>query len=435
MKYRSIKGTQDLLPESEAYWAYLEETTQSLARRYGFERIETPMFESTGLFARAVGEDTDIVSKEMYTWLDRGKEGEQGDSLTLRPEFTAGVMRAYIEHSLNSRPQPQKLYSLGSIFRREKPQKGRFRQFHQFNIEIIGSADAIADYEVMLLCHSLYSELGFHNLTFQLNSTGDPECKPRYIQALKAYFEPFKEQLAQVDRDRLQRNPLRILDSKERETQPYLENAPHFLDYLNDDCQSHFNDLLSYLNSVGITYQINHRLVRGLDYYTKTVFELWGEGLGSQAALCGGGRYDGLIELLGGPPTYGVGFATGIERIIMSMQDQRIDPPTLQRPAILVAHLNDAARLAAVRLVTKLRQAHIASRIAFGGRSLKAQLRDADRTQCRYVLIFGDQELATNTVILRDLERSEQTTVPIDQVLPIIREALERMRGEPANQK
>jgi histidyl-tRNA synthetase len=365
----------------------------------------------------------------MYTWFDRGREGEQGESITLRPEFTAGVMRAYIEHGFASRPQPQKLYSLGSIFRREKPQKGRYREFHQFNVEVIGSADAIADFEVLLLCHTLYKELGFRNLTFQINSTGDPDCKPRYVEALKAYLKPYAERLAPTDRERLTRNPLRVLDSKERETLPFLENAPHILDYLNEDCRTHFQSLLSYLESVGIAYQINHRLVRGLDYYTKTVFELWGEGLGAQAALCGGGRYDGLVELLGGAPTPGVGFATGIERIIMSMQELEIIPPALQKPEVFIAYLNDAAKLAAVKLVTELRGAGIPARIAFGGRSLKAQMKDADRTHSSYALILGDDELTKQTVILRDLSKSEQSAVAMDQLIPTVKAALDSVRA------
>jgi histidyl-tRNA synthetase len=424
MKFQSVKGTQDILPEAEPYWAFVTGTVQTQARQFGFERIDPPMFESTGLFARGVGEDTDIVSKEMYTWNDRGRDGEQGESLTLRPEFTAGVMRAYIEHGLSSRPQPQKLYSVGPIFRREKPQKGRYRQFHQFNAEIIGSADPIADFEILLLSHTLYRQVGFKNLTFQINSTGDPTCKPRYIEALKAYLAPFADKLAPTDRDRLTRNPLRVLDSKERETLPYLVDAPHIKDYLCDDCRKHFDEVLAYLEAVGIPYQINHRLVRGLDYYTKTVFELWGEGLGAQAALCGGGRYDGLVELLGGPSTPGVGFATGIERIIMSMQDQEIVPPALTKPEVFVAYLNDQAKLEAVKLVNELRMNGIGARIAFGGRSLKAQMKDANRTQCRLALIIGDDELANHTVILRDLGKSEQVVIGIDQTISHVTKAI-----------
>jgi histidyl-tRNA synthetase len=416
MKYQRIKGTQDILPEAEPYWAHVTATAQAIARRFGFEQISTPMFESTALFARGVGEDTDIVSKEMYTWTDRGREGEQGESLTLRPEFTAGVMRAYIENGLASRPQPQKLYSIGPLFRREKPQKGRYRQLHQFNAEIIGSADPIADFEILLLTYTLYRELGLKDLAFQINSTGDPECKPRYVEALKQHLLPHADKLAPTDRDRLQRNSLRVLDSKERETLPYLQDAPHIIDYLNDDCKRHFQEVLGYLEVVGIPYQINHRLVRGLDYYTKTVFELWGRGLGAQAALCGGGRYDGLIELLGGPSTPGVGFATGLERIIMSMQDQGIVPPTLAKPEVFVAYLNDAAKRVAVKLVTELRNTGVGARIAFGGRSLKAQMKDADRTGCKVALILGEDELANNTVVLRDLMHSQQRSIPIDDL-------------------
>jgi histidyl-tRNA synthetase len=313
---------------------------------------------------------------------------------------------------------------VGPIFRREKPQKGRYRQFHQFNAEIIGSSDPIADFEILLLSHTLYRQVGFKNLTFQINSTGDPNCKPRYIEALRDYLLPFADKLGPTDRDRLTRNPLRVLDSKERETIPYLAGAPQIRDFLCDDCRRHFDEVLCYLDAVGIPYQINHRLVRGLDYYTKTVFELWGEGLGAQAALCGGGRYDGLVELLGGQPTPGVGFATGIERIIMSMQDQAIVPTALKKPEVFVAYLNDAAKLVAVKLVTNLRNAGIGARIAFGGRSLKAQMKDANRTHCRYALILGDDELANNTIILRDLTKSEQLVIARDQIIASVMNAI-----------
>ncbi len=422
MRFKSVKGMQDILPEAEPYWRQVTATVQDTARRFGFEQISTPVLESTALFSRGVGEDTDIVSKEMYTFTDRAREGEQGESLTLRPEFTAGVMRAYIEHGMSSLPQPQKLYSVGPLFRREKPQKGRYRQLHQFNAEIIGSADPVADFEILLLSYSIYMELGLKNLRFQINSTGDPDCKPKYVAALKEYLAPYADKLAPTDRDRLQRNPLRVLDSKERETLPYLENAPHIIDYLNDDCRNHFHELLGYLDAAGIAYSINHRLVRGLDYYTKTVFELWGEGLGAQAALCGGGRYDGLVELLGGSPTPGVGFATGLERIIMSMQDAGIQPATLERPDYFIAYHGEAAKREAVKLITTLRMAGVGARVAFGGRSLKAQLKDADRMRCRYVLIIGEDELAGHTVALRDLSKSEQSSLPMDQVVNALKQ-------------
>lgn len=425
MKFRGIRGTQDILPEAEPYWSGVTNKAREIARRFGFEQLSTPIFEATALFTRGVGEDTDIVSKEMYTWTDRGREGEPGDSLTLRPEFTAGVMRAYIEHGMNSRPQPQKLYDIGPIFRRERPQKGRYRQFHQFNAEIIGSSDPMADFEILCLAYSLYKSVGFNNLSFQINSTGDPKCKPVYTSALVAYLQPFTAQLAEPDRARLSRNPLRVLDSKERDTQPFLTNAPRISDYLCDDCRTHFNELIGYLTAEGIPYEINHRLVRGLDYYTKTVFELWGEGLGAQAALCGGGRYDGLVELLGGAPTPGVGFATGIERIIMSLKEQGIQPEPIPQPRVFVAYLNAASKAQAISLVNRLRNAEIGARIAFGSRSLKAQLKDADRTNSMLACIIGDDELANGTVVVRNLVRSTQEVVPFGSIEAFVRSALE----------
>lgn len=408
MKYQRVRGMQDLLPEDQPYWFHVEGVCHDLAARYGFERIEAPVLEATDLFVRGVGDATDIVTKEMYSFVDKGE-----DALTLRPEFTAGVMRAFIENGMGSRPQPQKLYSFGPIFRRERPAKGRFRQFYQFNAEIIGSADALADLEVLQIAFGLYAEIGFRNLTFQINSTGDPECKPRYAQALREYFGPIADRLAPLDRERLARNPLRVLDTKERESLPFIEGAPRMLDYLNDDCRAHFGELLGYLDAIGIPYQINHRLVRGLDYYTKTVFELWGEGLGAQAALCGGGRYDGLIEVLGGAPTPGVGFATGIERIIMSMRELGVAPRALRRPDIFIAHLGAPAKGAAVKLASDLRRRGTPARVAFGSRSLKAQLKDADRAGCGVALILGDDEVRDGNVIARDLAKSEQTSLPL----------------------
>lgn len=406
MKYQRVRGMQDLLPEDQPYWAHVEKACHDLAGRYGFERLEAPLLESTDLFVRGVGDATDIVSKEMYSFVDKGE-----DALTLRPEFTAGVMRAYIENGMGSRPQPQKLYSFGPIFRRERPAKGRYRQFYQFNAEVIGTPDALADLEIMQIAHGLYSRLGFTNLVFQLNSTGDPECKPRFIQALRDYFTPLMDRLAPLDRERLAKNPLRVLDTKERETLPLLADAPRFVDYLNAACAEHFAELRAYLDDAGIRYEINHRLVRGLDYYTKTVFELWGEGLGAQGALCGGGRYDGLIEALGGAPTPGVGFATGIERIIMSMRELGVQPAPLPRPDVFIAHLGPAAKRVAVQLAAQLRAEGTGVRVAFGARSLKAQMKDADRAGCALALLIGDDEVRDGTVTARDLAHSEQATL------------------------
>ena len=325
--YQAIKGTQDILPADRAYWRYLTEQMHSVATLFGLQQIDTPIFEDTGLFVRGVGEGTDIVDKEMYSFRDKG-----GTDVTLRPEFTAGVMRAYIEHGMHVLPQPVKLYSIGPIFRYDRPQAGRYRQFNQFNIEILGEVDPAVDFEVMSVAWTLLTRLGYRRLNFQLNSTGCPRCRPGYRAALVDYFRAHEGHLNDVDRRRLIINPLRLLDSKEEAIQPLLDAAPHSSDYLCDECANHLATLRGYLDAQGMPHTINFRLVRGLDYYTKTVFEVWAEGIGAQAAVCGGGRYDGLIEELGGAPTPGIGFAMGIERVIMALRQQGIVPPALPAP-------------------------------------------------------------------------------------------------------
>ena len=315
--YQAPRGTQDILPADRPYWRYVTEQMQQVASLFGFQQIDTPIFEETALFVRGVGQGTDIVDKEMYSFEDKG-----GAEITLRPEFTAGIMRAYIEHGMHVLPQPVKLYSIGPIFRYERPQAGRYRQHHQFNVESVGEQDPAVDLEIMSLAWTLLSRLGFKGLNFQINSTGCPQCRPAYRQALIDYFKPHEARLNETDRRRLSINPLRLLDSKEEAAQPLLSDAPHSVDYLCEDCATHFNTLRSYLDALGMPHTVNFRLVRGLDYYTKTVFEIWAEGIGAQAAVCGGGRYDGLIEELGGPPTPGIGFGMGIERVILSLKEQ-----------------------------------------------------------------------------------------------------------------
>ena len=372
--YQAVSGTQDILPADRAYWRYVTEQMHAVAALFGLQQIDTPIFEETGLFVRGVGEGTDIVDKEMYSFQDKG-----GDELTLRPEFTAGVMRAYIEHGMHVLPRPVKLYSIGPIFRHDRPAAGRYRQFHQFNIEMLGEMDPAVDLEVMSVAWALLTRLGYRGLNFQLNSTGCQSCRPGYRAALVAYFKAYEDRLNEVDRRRLAINPLRLLDSKEEAIQPLLDAAPHSADYLCEECAAHLAALRGYLDALGMPYTINFRLVRGLDYYTKTVFEVWAEGIGAQAAVCGGGRYDGLIEELGGSPTPGIGFAMGIERVIASLKQQGIAPPALPEPRVQVSPLGEAARLPAIRLVNDLRGTGHGALLAFGGRSLKSQLKSADK--------------------------------------------------------
>lgn len=417
LRFQRPTGTQDILPEDQPYWEYVTACAVRLARQAGFERIDVPIFEATDLFARGIGTATDVVEKEMYTFTDKG-----GDSLTLRPEFTAGVVRAYIENGMHVRPQPVKLYSVGPVFRYDRPQAGRFRQFHQFNLEILGEQDPLADLEVMTVVWDLYATLGFRNLSFQLNSTGCPRCRPGYVEVLRDYYWRHREEVCDDCRRRMERNPLRVLDCKAEVCQPIIEAAPPILNHLCDECAEHFARLREYLDLLGRPYTLNHRLVRGLDYYTKTVFEVWAAGIGAQAAVCGGGRYDGLAEVLGGPPTPGVGVAAGIERIILAMKSQNIPVPPLPAPPVFLAHLGDAARREAVCLADALRQAGIGVWVAFGERGLKSQMREADKRGARFTIILGEDELARGVATVRDMAASGQTEVPLEELVPWLRE-------------
>jgi histidyl-tRNA synthetase len=386
----------------------------------GFERLDTPIFEATEVFARGIGEGTDVVDKEMYTFVDKG-----GRDLTLRPEFTAGVVRAYIENGLYVEVKPQKLYSIGPTFRYDRPQAGRYRQFTQFNAEILGEQDPAADLEIMTLVWDLYAGLGFRDLEFQLNSTGCPRCRPTYVEALKAYYEEHLEEICEDCRRRLERSPLRVLDCKAEECQPILEEAPRILDYLCKECAEHFASLREYLELLDRRYVLNHRLVRGLDYYTKTVFEVWASGIGAQSALCGGGRYDGLAELLGGPETPGVGVAVGLERIIIMMGELGIEPPAPPKPEIFLAYLGEAPRKKSLELMDQLRQADVGVYFAMGRkRGLRSQLREADKRGVRYTVILGENELENEKATVRDMKAGDQVDVDLALLVTWLRERI-----------
>jgi histidyl-tRNA synthetase len=411
-----LTGMHDVLPDDRRYWDAIIIAAEAVARRFGFQRIDTPIIEATELFVRGVGEGSDFfVQKEMYTIQEA-----DGSSITLRPEFTAGFVRAYITNGMHNWPQPVKLYTIGPSFRRERPQAGRLRQHSQFNCEILGEDDPAADVEVMMLAMSLYRELGFKGLTFQLNSTGCPVCKPGYIEKLVNYLGEHYDKLADIDKERLTKNPLRVLDSKAPGMDDLLAGAPHIADYLCDDCREHFADVRGMLDALDQTYTINYRLVRGIDYYTKTVFEVWQEGIGAQAALCGGGRYDGLAEDIGGNPTPGVGFGSGIERVVLGMKEQDVAPPAGVPLPVLVAHFGGATKTAAVQVAFRLREAGIGTRLAFArrGRSMKSQMREADRHGARYVLILGENELAQGVIAVKPLvEGEEQATVALGDIV------------------
>ena len=407
-RFQRPTGTLDTLPEDQHYWYHVRARARHLAELNSFERIDVPVFEATELFARGVGEGTDIVDKEMYAFTDKG-----GRDITLRPEFTAGIVRAYIENGMRVHSQPVKLYTFGPIFRYERPQAGRYRQHTQFNVEILGDKDPLADIEVMLLAWDLYADLGFRDLAFQLNSTGCPQCKPGYVAVLKDYYAGHGDKVCQDCVRRLERSPLRVLDCKSAQCQAIIADAPHIVDHLCAECAEHLTTLREYLDLLGKSYTINHRLVRGLDYYTKTVFEVWAAGIGAQAAVCGGGRYDGLAELLGGSPTPGVGFGSGLERIILAMKQLDVEPPALPAPFVYLAHLGPQAKREALRLVYDLRHAGVGAWVAFGKRGLKSQLREAGKRAARFVVILGEDELAAGTAMVRDMQTREQVSIDL----------------------
>jgi len=411
-QFQRPTGTLDILPEEQHYWNHVRSQARRLAELAGFERIDLPIFESTELFARGVGEGTDIVDKEMYAFVDKG-----GRDLTLRPEFTAGVLRAYIENGMQVLPQPVKLYSIGPTFRYDRPQAGRYRQFTQFNVEVLGEEDPAVDLEVMVLAWDLYEGLGFRDLEFQLNSTGCPRCKPAYIEALAEYYAAHEDKMCEDCRRRMERSPLRVLDCKAEACQPLIADAPHIIDYLCPACADHFAQLRQYLDLMDRRYTINHRLVRGLDYYTKTVFEVWAAGIGAQAAVCGGGRYDGLAEAIGGPPTPGVGFGSGLERIIIVMQDLEVEVPPLPKPPVYLTYLGEKARKRSLELTQALRRAGVGAWFSFGDRGLRSQLREADKRGARYAIILGENELESGQATVRDMKAGDQADVPLDELV------------------
>lgn len=419
VRYRRPTGTLDILPEDRPYWRHLEQTIHELMGLYGYEQMDVPVFEYTELYVRGVGEGTDIVEKEMYSFKDKG-----GDNITLRPEFTAGMARAYVENGMYKRPQPVKLYAIGPVFRYERPQAGRYRQHTQVSVEAFGEQDPALDFEILSLAWHLFERLGFQRLYFQLNSTGCPVCRPRYIEALKAYYMEHYDEIDDDCKRRLQRNPLRVLDCKADQCQPVIAGAPKITDYLCDECRDHFATLRGYLDEAGFEYVLNHRLVRGLDYYTKTVFEVWAEGIGAQAAVCGGGRYDGLVEEIGGPSVPGIGFGAGWERIILAMKAQGIEPPPLPGPQVFVAHLGQNTKPVAVRLAHDLRHADVRTLVAFGHRSLKSQMREANRKGVLYTVIVGEGELERGVVTVRDMVKGKQVEVPLDDVIAWLKEEL-----------
>ncbi len=418
---QSLPGTEDILPQPQRVgqdlkvadihtWQWVEATARALFQRAVYQEIRTPSFEQTALFERGIGEATDVVGKEMYTFLDKGER-----SCTLRPEGTAGVVRAYIQHSLHTQGGVQRLWYCGPMFRYERPQKGRQRQFHQIGVEVLGSADPRADVEVILLATDLLQRLGLKNLTFNLNSVGDRDDRQRYREALVTYLTPFKADLDPDSQDRLSRNPLRILDSKDEKTQAIATDAPSILDYLGDNSKRHFDRVLAQLSDLGIEFVLNPRLVRGLDYYTHTAFEIQSSDLGAQATVCGGGRYDGLVQELGGPSTPAVGWAIGLERLTLLLaQLQSVPSPT---PDFYVVSRGEAAEANALKLAQSLRQQGLSVDLDLSGSAFGKQFKRADRSGAAACLILGDDEAAQGTVQLKWLKSGQQTALTQAELL------------------
>lgn len=409
-RYKALQGFKDILPEDQAYWRYVERAAETVAQLFGYRRIETPLLEETGVFLHTVGEGTDIVDKEMYSFDDRADKDGNRHNLTLRPEGTAGVVRAYLEHGMFKLPQPVKLYYLSEpFFRRDKPQAGRFREHHQFGCEALGESDPAIDAEIIDLLYQLYTRLGLKNLHVELNSIGDNNCRPHYIEALKDYYRPLLPDCCEDCQVRFYKNPLRLLDCKRPQDQPKIAAAPKTTEYLDEACREHFAAVQRYLSIVEVPFTLNPLLVRGLDYYTRTVFEFIGA---DNLALNGGGRYDGLAEILGGQPTPGIGFGMGVERIILELKRQQIVPPVEEQTRAFVAYLGktDELKDAAVALVAELRAAGVKVDMSYGNRSPKAQMKQANSSGAAYAVILGEEEVERGVVAVRDLRATDRET-------------------------
>jgi histidyl-tRNA synthetase len=409
---QALRGTRDILPEEVGYWQQVEAIASSILDRAAYREIRPPIFERTELFERGIGEATDVVGKEMYTFNDRATPPR---SVTLRPEGTAGVVRAFIQNSLYASGGVQRLWYTGPMFRYENPQAGRQRQFHQLGVEVIGSADPRADAEVIAIAADILQSLGLKNLDLSLNSVGNPQDRHQYREALVDYLTPYKDELDKDSQERLTRNPIRILDSKDERTQEIVRDAPSILNYLGSDSKRHFEQVQKLLNNLGISYQINPRLVRGLDYYTHTAFEIISDDLGAQATVCGGGRYDGLVEELGGAPTPAVGWAIGLERLIILLQ-QLSKPPGKVLDFYVVSR-GEAAEAQSLILAQKLRQAGFSVELDLSGSAFKKQFARADRSGAVACLILGDEEAQNQTVNLKWMASKEQMAVAQAELL------------------
>jgi histidyl-tRNA synthetase len=422
--FQSLRGMKDILPGEAKYWDFVRRVAENFAANYAYDWVETPILEETALFSRAVGNETDIVSKEMFSFADRG-----GENVCLRPEATASIVRTYNQHGMINLPQPVKFFYFGPMFRHDRPQAGRLRAFHQFGFEAIGDAHPIVDAEIIFLIHNLLQELGL-KINVQINSIGCQKCREVYKTKLVNYYRDRRSGLCEDCKRRLVKNPMRLLDCKEEGCQPAKEEAPQIVDYLCEECKNHFVRVLEYLDEAGVSYNLNPQLVRGLDYYTKTVFEFFPEssgeadGGGKPDALGGGGRYDGLVEILGGRPTPACGVALGVERLILKLKEPNANVPPLKVPDVFIAQLGEQARKKAFGLIESLRRAGVSLSHSLSKEGLKKQLELANKLGAKYALILGQKEVLDGTAIIRDMDGGTQEIINFDKIVQEVQKKL-----------
>ncbi len=419
-RFQSPTGMHDILPEDQKYLKVINNKIEEIAGFYGFAKIDTPFVEQAELFSKGLGFSTDVVQKQMYSFRTKG-----GDLLTLRPEGTAPVVRAYIENGMFNLPQPVKLFYFGPFFRYENPQAGRYRQFWQFGFEVLGEEGSVMDAQIVQIFYNILKELGLKNLIVEINSIGDSQCRPYYKKLLASYLRSREHLLCSDCRRRLKENPLRVLDCKEEECQPIKEQAPQTVDHLCEECHNHFKEVLEFLEEIELPYRLNPHLVRGLDYYTKTVFEIFEEGE-SVVALVGGGRYDSLVKLLGGAETPAVGAAAGVERIIQVMKERNIKLPKVVEPRIFLAQLGSLAKRKSLKLFEEFRRAKVPLAELLGRDSLKTQLNRADRLGAEYTLILGQKEALEDTIIMRNMQSGRQDTIKLGKIVEVVKEKLRK---------
>lgn len=420
MLSKAPRGTKDITPKDVYKWHYVEKKFREICALYGYEEIRTPIFEHTEVFARSVGDTTDVVQKEMYSFTDRGDR-----QLSLKPEGTAGVIRSFIENKMYADTQPTKLYYITPCFRYERPQAGRQRQFHQFGIEVLGSDGPSVDAEVISLAVQFFNEMGLKNLSVNINSVGCPTCREEYNRKLKEYLDKKVDVLCETCLERKDKNPMRVIDCKNPHCKENLQDIPFMIDHLCDDCKDHFEKLQTYLKEMDINYVVDKTIVRGLDYYKKTAFEIISNDIGSQSTVCGGGRYDGLVEMLGGPKGIsGIGFGLGVERLLLTLENNNIKIENPKSTDIYIATIGDAAKTKSFKLIKDLRSNHISADNDHLDKSLKAQFKYSDKLNAKYTVVIGDDELANDTATLKNMKTSEQTTIKLSELVDELKKRL-----------